>query len=89
MDVKFPLSSYLRYLEVGCYLGGTLQFFVADPDCESITAIAKLVAAVPSFITGLASTLSGRNGSAVRVNHQPTTNPATCGRRLSDHLRCR
>jgi hypothetical protein len=29
----------LRYLEVGCYLGPTLRSFVADPNCEAITAI--------------------------------------------------
>jgi hypothetical protein len=37
-----------------------------------MTPMAKLVAAVPSFITGLASTLSGRNGSGARLSHQPT-----------------
>lgn len=29
----------LRYLELGCYLGATLQSFVADSRCQSITAI--------------------------------------------------
>lgn len=28
-----------RYLEVGCYLGGTLQAFIADRRCEGIVAI--------------------------------------------------
>jgi hypothetical protein len=29
----------VRYMEVGCYLGATLQSFVTDPNCEAITAI--------------------------------------------------
>jgi hypothetical protein len=38
----------LRYLEVGCYLGSTLESFVTDPACEAITAIDRRDATSPN-----------------------------------------
>jgi hypothetical protein len=37
----------MRYLEVGCYLGATLQSFVADPRCEAITAMDRRDSVTP------------------------------------------
>src|SRR5262245_39969506 len=37
----------VRYMEVGCYLGATLQSFVADSNCEAITAIDRRDAVSP------------------------------------------